>query len=146
MMFIQSCFIKKNTAELRRKLEELGYQYGGHDSKSWGVGALYCFDNKYYEIYPAKPSRYHYIVDCSKNEELFLALVALRDDTDINQIYWWNERHLVKCIRDCSSTLNIELTPYYMCQLIDNSDIKFEIPCKELRKATVREIIEHFKK
>ena len=68
-MFTQSCFIKKNTPELRKKLEELGYTYNGRDTESWGASALYCFDGKYYEVYPAKPSRYHSIVDCGTNEE-----------------------------------------------------------------------------
>ena len=85
MKFKQSCFIKKNTQELRSKLEELGYKYGGRDSKSVGYSALYCYDDKYYEVYPSKPSRYHFIIDCGTNEELFLALAALRGDTNENQ-------------------------------------------------------------
>ncbi len=141
MAFIQPCFIRNNTSELMKKLEELGYFYTYyHDGNG-----IYCYNNiaqtfTYNNEIPKE------CIGISKNNEgLFLALAALRDDTDINQIYLWNERHLVKCIRDYSCTLNIEATPYYMCQLINNSDIKFEIPCKELRKATVKEIIEHFK-
>ena len=88
-MFTKSCFIRKNTPELRNKLEELGYKYGGSDTKSWGSSALYCFDGKYYEVYPAKPSRYHQIEDCGTNEELFLALAALRDDSDY--IQWFTD-------------------------------------------------------
>ena len=152
MAFIQPCFIRKNSPELRKKLEELGYDPNAYES--------FWEDDNRYIITTIGSQGYGYytlciknccllenelFIDCGTNEELFLALAALRDDTDINQIYLWNERHLVKCIRDYSCTLNIEATPYYMCQLIDNSDIKFEIPCKELRKATVEEIIEHFK-
>ena len=84
-MFTQSCFIRKNTPKLRKNLEEFGYKYGGSDTKSWGSSALYCFDGKYYEVYPAKPSRYHWIEDCETNEVLFLSLATLRDDTDANQ-------------------------------------------------------------
>ncbi len=156
MGFIQPCFIRKNTPELRKKLEELGYKPFGSVKyeldTGWGIstdnrlGEFESFDNNGLEnIMKCEPPDYEVSIDCGTNEELFISLAALRDDTDINQIYWWNERYLVKCIRDCSSTLNIESTPYYMCQLIDNSDIKFEIPCKELRKATVEELIEHFK-
>ena len=152
MAFIQPCFIRKNSPELRKKLEELGYEPNAYES--------FWEDDNRYIITTIGSQGYGYytlciknccllenelFIDCGTNEELFLALAALRDDTDINQIYLWNEKHLVKCIRDYSCTLNIEATPYYMCQLIDNSDIKFEIPCKELRKATVEEIIEHFK-
>lgn len=152
MAFIQPCFIRKNSPELRKKLEELGYEPNAYES--------FWEDDNRYIITTIGSQGYGYytlciknccllenelFIDCETNEELFLALAALRYDTDINQIYLWNERHLVKCIRDYSCTLNIEATPYYMCQLIDNSDIKFEIPCKELRKATVEEIVEHFK-
>ena len=145
MAFTQSCFIRKNTPELRKKLEELGYDYYTPNGiKSDNIVASFGFIFDICSIDTIKLA-FNNCIDCGDNEELFLALAALRYDTDINQIYLWNERHLVKCIRDYSCTLNIEATPYYMCQLIDNSDIKFEIPCKELRKATVEEIIEHFK-
>ena len=122
MGFIQPCFIIKNTPELRKKLEELGYKYNGRDTASWGASALYCFDGKYYEVYPAKPSRYHSIVDCGTNEELFLALSELRDDTDKNQ--WFTDGKLWE-------KSNNDLPSHYM-QL-------------EGHKATVEEIIEHFK-
>ena len=121
-MFTQSCFIKKNTPELRKKLEELGYTYNGRDTESWGASALYCFDGKYYEVYPAKPSRYHSIIDCGDNEELFLALAALRDDSDYMQ--WFTDGKLWE-------KSNSDLPSHYM-QL-------------EGHKATVEEIIEHFK-
>ena len=158
MSFIQPCYIRKNTPELRKKLEELGYEPSypifQYPEVYKHIAACNFFGSKYYGVSDDEVSHHGEIkdaiknggmIDCGTNEQLFLALAALRDDSDINQIYLWNERHLVKCIRDYSCTLNIEATPYYMCQLIDNSDIKFEIPCKELRKATVEEIIEHFK-
>lgn len=122
MGFTQPCFIRKNTPELRKKLEELGYKYNGRDTASWGASALYCFDGKYYEVYPAKPSRYHSIVDCGTNEELFLALSELRDDTDKNQ--WFTDGKLWE-------KSNNDLPSHYM-QL-------------EGHKATVEEIIKHFK-
>lgn len=40
-MFTTPCFIKKNTPELRKKLEELGYTYNGRDTESWGASALF---------------------------------------------------------------------------------------------------------
>ena len=122
MGFLQPCFIKKNTPELRKKLEELGYKYNGRDTESWGASALYCFDGKYYEVYPAKPSRYHSIIDCGTNEELFLALAALRDDTDYMQ--WFTDGKLWE-------KSNSDLPSHYM-QL-------------EGHKATIKEIIEYFK-
>ena len=128
MAFIQPCFIKKNTPELRKKLEELGYTYNGRDTKSWGASALYCFDGKYHEAYPAKPSRYHSIVDCGTNEELFLALAALRDDTDKNQ--WLTDGKIWGKFGEDSFLHPIQIINYLQ---------------SKGHKATVEEIIEHFK-
>ena len=128
MSFIQSCFIRKNTPELRKKLEELGYIYNGSDTESWGASALYCFDGKYYEVYPAKPSRYHSIVDCGTNEELFLALAALRDDTDKNQ--WLTDGKIWGKFGEDLSLYPIPIINYLQ---------------SKGHKATVEEIIEHFK-
>ena len=127
MSFIQSCFIRKNTPELRKKLKGLGYTYNGRDTESWGVSALYCFDGKYYEVYPAKPSRYHLIIDCGTNEDLFLSIAALRDDSDYMQWFTDGEKWFQNKQND------IELIRYGV-----GNPINFH-------KATVEEIIEHFK-
>ena len=133
-MFTQSCFIKKNTPELRKKLEELGYTYNGRDTESWGASALYCFDGKYYEVYPAKPSRYHSIVDCGTNEELFLALVALRDDSDYMQWFVNQNGYFEMCFNDKVEN--------YLCGY---GIRKYRQIDETYHKATVEEIIEHFK-
>lgn len=130
-MFTQPCFIKKNTPELRKKLEEFGYTYNGRDTESWGASALYCFDGKYYEVYPAKPSRYHSIVDCGTNEDMFLAIAALRDDTDKNQ---W----VIDEANECFGWENSWL-------ICDKDDMNEGVVYTHYRKATVEEIIEHFK-
>lgn len=130
-MFTTPCFIKKNTPELRKKLEELGYTYNGRDTESWGASALYCFDGKYYEVYPAKPSRYHSIVDCGTNEDMFLAIAALRDDTDKNQ---W----VIDEANECFGWEN----SWSIC---DKDDMNERVVYTHYRKATVEEIIEHFK-
>lgn len=127
-MFTTPCFIRKNTPELKKKLEELGYKYHGRDTESWGTGALYCFDGKYYEVYPAKPSRYHSIVDCGTNEELFLALAALRDDTDKNQ--WLTDGKIWGKFGEDLSLYSIPIINYLQ---------------SKGHKAIIEEIIEHFK-
>lgn len=127
-MFTQSCFIRKNTPELRKKLEELGYKYGGSDTKSWNPSSLYCFDGKYYEVYPAKPSRYHWIEDCETNEGLFLTLAALRDDTDKNQ--WLTDGKIWGKFGEDLSLYPIPIINYLQ---------------SKGHKATAKEIIEHFK-
>ena len=79
-------------------------------------------------------------IDCGDNEELFLALAALRDDSNENQWFiatntMWDENY------------NGEITVYYEegdWLLWDNYSFMEDMP-SDFRKATVEEIIEHFK-
>ena len=121
-MFTQPCFIRKNTPELRKKLEELGYKYstvGGIKSNNIVVSLGCIFD-----IYPVDTIKrgFNNCIDCGTNEELFLAVAALRDDTDYMQ--WFTDGKLWE-------KSNNDLPSHYM-QL-------------DGHKATVEEIIEHFK-
>lgn len=75
MTFIQPCFIRKNTPELRKRLDDFGYAYGGSGCTGGGLPSLYCNLGRYYECVQ-KPSRYECQIDCGENEELFLALAA----------------------------------------------------------------------
>ena len=92
-MFTQACFIRKNTPELRKKLEELGYFYAYYHK---GNG-IYCYNNI------AQPFTYNNEVpkECigipRDNEELFLALAALRDDTHENQWFISNVDIFTEC-------------------------------------------------
>lgn len=67
-------------------------------------------------------------IDCGTNEELFLAIVALRDDTDKNQ--WFTDGYLwFKCGDEmCDETIEYYINKY----------------CRKFHKATVEELIEHF--
>ena len=97
-MFTTPCFIRKNTPELRNKLEGLGYF---PSSKIWydenfaictiyrdNVGEYFTFkiDDDFERI--IAPS-YPYI-DCGTNEKLFIALAAMRDDSDYMQWFIYN--------------------------------------------------------
>ena len=99
MAFIQPCFIRKNTPELRKRLEELGYL---PPSKVWynenfaictiyrdNRGEYFTFkiDDDFERI--IAPS-YPYI-DCGTNEELFLAIAALRTDSPDYQWFLWED-------------------------------------------------------
>ena len=87
MGFTTPCFIRKNTPELRKKLEELGYYL--HPECIDDDRGNYLFVNR--EYYLNRPLGYleefSRSIDCGTNEELFLAIAALRDDTSNNQ-YW----------------------------------------------------------
>ena len=99
MAFIQSCFIRKNTPEIRKKLEELGHTMCDcckFDGTDWlhitaikdiyrtvhGIGFL-DEELEIYGLVTQKDIFNRFLkttksVDCGDNEELFLALAALR--------------------------------------------------------------------
>lgn len=89
-MFTTPCFIRKNTPKLREKLEELGYNHHG-DYRKWEdyvITFLASDDGKPYYISATEEivkEFYYYCIDCSENEALFLAIAALRDDSDYMQ-------------------------------------------------------------
>ena len=131
-MFTQPCFIRKNTPELRKKLEELGYNRYPLWMADWSDDDsryVYLVTDVLYYTYPQEPTKpkngEH--IDCGTNEELFLALAALRDDSDYMQWFtdgenWFqNQQNDIKVIRYGASN---------------------RINCY---KATVEEIIERFK-
>lgn len=109
MGFTTPCFIRKNKAELRKKLEELGYKNRN----------LYFYD----------------CIDCGVNEELFLAIASLRDDT--NYMQWF------VCTSDYKEYDGKEWK-------VGDFDLNtcpddFDNILPHWRKATVNELIEHFK-
>ena len=96
MAFIQPCFIRKNTPELRKKLEELGYKPFGSVKYEWDTGWGLSTDNRLGEfesfddnglenIIKCGPPDYEDSIDCGENVGLFLSLAALRDDSDYMQ-------------------------------------------------------------
>jgi hypothetical protein len=90
-MFKHSSFIYKNTPELRQYLDTIGYKYGGKASK-FEQPYLYCSLDKYFEC-NSFPARYHGIIDCAENEELFKAIAALRDDKPDYQWFVWDDEN-----------------------------------------------------
>jgi hypothetical protein len=148
MAFIQPCFIRKNTPELRKRLEELGYTNGAWESPHFEYPYLMCFPNRKFGLFKGKgfymteddyrcdgkrwtynpPKEY---IDCGDNEDLFLSIAALRDDTDKWQLFVFD---------------GIDVPDYFLqkgdmwiCSLDKHL-------VKNCHKATVEEIIEHFKK
>ena len=142
MAFIQPCFIRKNTPELRKKLEELGYKPFGSVKYEWDtgwglstdnrLGEFESFDNNGLEnIIKCELPDYEDSIDCGDNEELFIALAALRDDSDINQYFICDK---------VSFTLGKTYYPDdYLYYQYDEFFDK-----QNWHKATVEELIEHF--
>lgn len=83
MGFTTAAFIRRNTPELRKNLEELGYKnYGNPFQITDDSKLITTIDGEYvpYNV-PLDDS----FIDCGTNEKLFLAIAALRDDTDDSQ-------------------------------------------------------------
>ena len=144
-MFTTPCFIRKNTPELRKKLEELGYKPFGSVKYEWDtgwglstdnrLGEFESFDNNGLEnIIKCESPDYEDSIDCGDNEELFIALAALRDDKPDYQWFLWE---------DNDGIYHTELEDSWR-KYIPNEKWE-EWWWFEVRKATVEEIIEHFK-
>lgn len=74
-------------------------------------------------------------VDCGDNEDLFLAIAALQDDTDENQwFYFPPENKWFRCHEDDLQRIRKEM--------MDSSQSFWS---RRIHKATVPELIEHFK-
>ena len=137
MAFIQPCFIRKNTPELINELIDLGYVKALFDeeytkSDAYGLivdqGDIAPLEHGLQEM--ELMFTYNF-VDCGDNEELFLALAALRDDTDINQ---WIIDEANECFGPDNSWM-----------ICDKDDMNDRVVYTHYKKATVEELIEHFK-
>ena len=81
MGFTTPCFIRKNTQELRRGLEELGYSHGkpkyyADDDNKYDFimchnGIFFLLSQKNHVIRNGHPLKKYGSVDCGTNEELF---------------------------------------------------------------------------
>ena len=148
MGFTTPCFIRKNTQELRRGLKELGYfnnspQWTNNCSIIWAYQyPIKGFDTPNYVIadsfdipFDKHSALCGKFIDCGANEDLFLAIAALRDDTDDSQWFVYPPENI-----------------WFIC---DDDDINYArentkdsvqaawFHCSH--KATVEELIEHFK-
>lgn len=139
MGFTQPCFIRKNTPELRKKLEELGYAPNSYE----------CFwnDENRYIITTIGSNGFAFytlciknccvlenkeFIDCGDNEELFIAIASMTDDE-----YGLCDYYIVTT--DCN-------TRYAKGSIHRALPISSVIHPSCYRKATVEEIIDYFKK
>jgi hypothetical protein len=155
MVFIQPCFIRKNSLELRKKLEKLDYepchQMTIHPDIYKNIAVCNFFGCKYYGVSDAEVSRPGSIedaiknrgmLDCGTNEELFFALAALRDDTDKYQWFYstgWTDFE-GNPIPDKWVFCDQDTLEHFA--FVNNSPNTYRSGWK---KANVEEIIEHFK-
>lgn len=148
-MFTTPCFIRKNTPELWKVLETLGYQQSrciDRDSYLCIATSVFKEYSKYTTITREMfDTKNPYItwncagrVDCGTNEELFLAIAALRDDSDKNQ---WFIYDTTDCIIESRRRVD-----WLICEEDKIEDFLFyDCEFLNVHKATVEELIEHFK-
>lgn len=143
MGFTTPCFIRKNTETLRNNLEEVGYlnnypKWTNNCSIIWAYQyPMKGFDTPNYVIadsfdipFDKHSALCGKFVDCGTNEELFLAIAALRDDTDKYQWFTDGDKWIL-----CPA---IKFSTYWVYYDID-------VNIDTVHKATVDELIEHFK-
>lgn len=129
------CFVRKNTEYIREGLKNLGIPQNDFDNgdRPWiafNHGMWISVDEGHDRLFPDD-------IDCGTNDDLFLAIAALRDDSDINQ--WF--------IYDSMDCVVPELRDFYWfkCEEDKIEDMMYYdamyLCCK---KATVEELIEHF--
>lgn len=125
MSFTTPCFIRKNTPELRNKLEGMGYTNCTIESGLFLFTSRGIFDSMHIEIGLSDLAR-NGLIDCGANEPLFLAIAALRDDTSIGQ-YWVFDEDLENHKKG-----DFVMGAFYRCSC-------------HCHVATIPELIEHFK-
>lgn len=151
MGFTTPCFIRKNTPELRKKLVGLGYEIlnsgnttldahnydgkGNYRSIEAGRAIITSYGNLYGVVYDVDTVTKKGRIDCGTNEELFLAIAALRDDADDNQLFT-NGKGDWGIYRDGSDGSLPGMDFYGMPN---------DFNLLYYHKATVNELIEHFK-
>lgn len=139
MGFTTPAFIRKNTPELRKKLEGLGYLFIPNGWNEWSIPIENCeyllCDTDTYQgnpisYYTGKVCKPNLGIDCGTNEEPFLALAALRENTDKFQWFTDGDKWIL-----CPE---IKFSAYWVYNDID-------VNIGTIHKATVNELIEHFK-
>lgn len=140
-MFKTKCFIRKNTPELRGKLEKMGYRVCRCTGEATAVylmaghGDIHAVHDESVDIFEDEvKSGTCKLIDCMDNEFLFLALAAMRDDTDNDQLFTNGIDWAIK--REAARNLGLPGFEYLSFPRDVNTP---------LHKATREEIMEQFK-
>ena len=156
-MFIQSAFIRKNSNSLKKQLSEIGYDVSEIKDSSECIAtssvlgkAVGISESSFDYNNPHSTWNCSNRIDCGNNEELFLAICALNDNTDKNQWFVLDSNvgsvnfpesmimkgELVKCLKDkwfIDNNDNDESSPLFLTSRNWPS-----------HKATVEELLEYF--
>lgn len=136
MGFTTPCFIYKNTLEIQGKLKILGYvEHPTMMNVDTSSQFLIC-NRGFFAGFPlGYKEEINNAINCGTNENLFLAIAALRDDTDDSQWFVYPLENIWFICDD--DDIN------YARENIKDSVQAAWFHCSH--KATVEELIEHFK-
>lgn len=137
MGFTTPCFIRKNTPELRENLKAFGYIDCSTVDDRYTAIFVDAEHGEFFTEYLSNITEDELAIDCYENDNLFLSIAALRDDTDRGQ-FFVTEARLGSI--NCPDSI-IEKGSFIIC-CTDKWD-SVDIPS---HKASVLELIEHFKK
>lgn len=137
MGFTTPCFIRKNTDNIRNRLKEVGYKM----LSPIEYDNLECSDNWVNDIKSLNDCNG---INCGFNEELFLAIAALRDDS--NYMQWFITDSILSVsygdsIGNDHYFTELKGIMFFWDENWDNATII----SGRYHKATVNELIEHFK-
>lgn len=124
-MFTQTVYIRKNTRELREKLRDIGYRVLPN------LFHFPCLSINNGLAVPADTLNRDGGINCGENEDLFLAIAALRDDSDFMQWFIWDK-----------NTLTNKKGGWMLCY--HSAMRKDMLEQGYYHKASVEELIEHF--
>ena len=149
MSFTTRCFIRKNSKELQERLADIGYSIcrcANFTNVEWlntlpingtvhGKGYFdaemefpdWTVEKELSRFVSDNPSS----IDCGTNEELFLAIAALRDDSNENQWFVWDDDG------DDDDDESDKFKKF-------DDNINWNWWIFECHKATVEELIKHF--
>lgn len=134
-MFTQPCFIMKNTSEIRSKLESLGYKYIQGIIRN-NEEMIFANNGYFSNNFPYNAMLIDSSIDCGTNEQLFFAIAALRDDADENQ--WF--------VMDVDVYSETNKGDWFKAtDMAGGFHVGTQIEPLYCHKATVEELIEHFK-
>lgn len=146
MGFTTSCFIRKNTPELRNRLKKLGIRPFLCDEELNAIGANIKVYNGRAAVFSCSDSLNNCddLIDCGTNEDLFLAITALRDDTDDSQ-WFVADSPLSVSYDDIVGNDHYFTEPKGSVFFWDINWMHATIISGNYHKATVEELIKHFK-
>lgn len=129
MGFTTPCFIRKNTERLRESLKRLGIRPLLSNERLNAIGDNIKVYHGREAVFSCSYSQelYGHFLDCGTNEDLFLAIAALRDDTSANQ-YWVFDQDFLPHYKKGDFTIGHFNRCSCYCHV-----------------ASVKELIEHFK-